>query len=146
MNKFTWRGAIEFSGTAEEFDELSEVLKHHRVGITIPEMGQRRSIRGLGGAPSAINKVLSEALLQGLVAGQTHLSLKFNQDLPGGIRTPHLHTAADVVLLDSERFKTYVNALTTSLVERRVDLGDDYVGILGDLNQIASSPVPQPVP
>jgi hypothetical protein len=29
MNKFTWRGAIEFSGTAEEFDELSEVLKHH---------------------------------------------------------------------------------------------------------------------
>lgn len=146
MNKFTWRGAIEFSGTAEEFDALSEVLRRHGIGVTIPEMDQRRSIRGLGGAPSAINKVLSEPLLQDLIAGQTHLSPKFNQDLPGGIRTPHLHIAADVVLLDSERFKAYVGALATALTQRRIDLDDDYIGILRDLGSIAGIPIPDPLP
>lgn len=146
MNTFTWRGAIEFSGTAEEFNELSEVLRRHGAGVTIPEMDQRRSIGPLGGAPSAINKLLSDALLQDLVAGQTHLSLKFNQDLPGGIRTPHLHIAADVVLLDSERFKTYVGALATALTERRIDLDDDYISILRDVNPIATVPMPFPLP
>lgn len=146
MNEFTWRGALEFSGTAEEFNKLSEVLRHHGVAVTIPEMDQRKSVRELGGAPSAINKVLSEPLLQELIAGQSHLSLKFNQDLPGGIRTPHLHMAADVVLLDSERFKTYVGVLATALTERRIDLGGDYIGILRDLSPIAAEPIILPLP
>jgi hypothetical protein len=144
MNEFTWQGTIEFSGTAEEFNQLSEVLTRHQVAVMLPGMDKLRSTRGLGGAPSAINELLSEHFLDELVAGQPHLSIKFNRDIRGGIRTAHLHLAADVVLLDKERFKAYVGTLAAALAERRVDLGGDYIDIIGGMNPIASLPVPLP--
>jgi hypothetical protein len=144
MDKFTWRGTIEFSGTAEEFNRLSAVLKRHQIGVTISELDKRRTTRELGGAPSAINKLLLEQFLQELVAGQPRLSLKFNWDFPGGMRTPHLHLADGVVLLDRERFKAYVGALAGALAEQRVDLGGDYIDVVAVLNPIATLPGPLP--
>jgi hypothetical protein len=144
MDKFTWRGTIEFSGTAEEFNKLSAVLKRHQVGVTIPELDKRRTTRELGGAPSAINKLLPQQFLEELVARQPRLSLNFNWDFPGGMRTPHLHLADGVVLLDRERFKAYVSALAGALVEQHVDLGGDYIDVMGCVNPIATLPVPLP--
>jgi hypothetical protein len=144
MNEFTWHGTIEFSGTAEEFNHLSEVLARHQVAVTIPGLEKLRSTRELGGAPSAINELLPEPFMQELIAGQPHLSIKLNRDIRGGIRTAHLHLAADVVLLDRERFKAYIGTLAAALAERRVDLGGDYIDIIGGVNPIATLPVPLP--
>jgi hypothetical protein len=123
---------------------LSEVLERHQVGVKIPGLDKLRSTRGLGGAPSAINELLPEQFLQELVTGQPHLSIKFNRDIRGGIRTAHLHLAVDVMLLDRERFKAYVGTLAAALVERRVDLGGDYIDIIGGADPIATLPGPLP--
>lgn len=144
MNEFTWQGTLEFSGTVEEFNKLSEILARHEVAVAMPESDKLKSTRGLGGAPSAINTLLTDEFLQKLVEGQPRLSIKFNRDIRGGIRTAHLHLGADVVLLDKERFKAYVGALAATLAEQHVDLGRDYIQIMGSVNPIASLPVPLP--
>jgi hypothetical protein len=53
----------------------------------------------------------------------------------GGIRTPHMHLQDDVVLLDKERFKTFVGEIARELAMRNVT--EDHVGVMNRIGRLA---------
>jgi len=144
---FVWKATITFSGTAQEFTAMVETLEKLPIKAEIPEWkGIHPHIAGCERFP--FRALLRDEFLNEIVADMPRYQLKFlQQDIAGGIRTPHLHLGDEVVLLDRARFKAFVGQVAQGLAERRVEAGGDYIAVMrpvGDLAAIA--PVPQPVP
>lgn len=151
-DQFEWKAEITFKGTAEEFNKMSAVLagmvEPGRVDIKIPGWDPDRLC---GILPCDID--MQGLDMKALTEGMPRVSLK---SLPhiggggiaggirippiaGGIRSPHVHVDHEVVLLDRERFKTFVGEVARSLAVKHIDADKDYVGVMNRINTLAAA-------
>ena len=146
---FEWKAEIAFRGTADEFarftDGLKKLAEAGSVSFRIPEEGFK-PIPFPGFWPIEPEILLGKATLAKLLEGRQRLKFGFIRDIRGGIRTPHLHFADDIVLLDRDTFKTVVSQAAEGLAARHVEATSNYAQVMAGINALASSPVPQPVP
>jgi hypothetical protein len=141
---FTRKGLIEFSGTPEEFNSLSDVLAQYGAKVTIPEWVVIDRPHLAGCNPLPIDDILDKVFLEKIKA-QPRVSLRFNQDIRGGIRTPHVHLADEVAFLEKGMFKSYVGKVAANLAKRRFDeFGGDYIDVMAGINPIAATPINLP--
>jgi hypothetical protein len=141
--RFIWKAEIEFEGTAEEFNQLTESLGALPVAIQIPEWV--RLPRHLAGCmPVALDVLLGDKILKELADGMPRLKMSFITDIPGGIRTPHFHWEGDVVLLDRERFKTLVAQVAHELAAGRVEAMADYIEVMDPVGRLSATPIHLP--
>jgi hypothetical protein len=137
----TWKAEVTFTGTADEFNRLSKALAGHPVEVEIVEWAKIKP--HLAGCNRVdIREVLDAAWLEKIVAGQPSAKLAYIRDIRGGIRTPHLHLGDEVVLLDRERFRMFVNEVATTLAATRVDKVDDFVEAVAGIRALKDDPVP----
>jgi hypothetical protein len=144
---FVWKATVTFKGTAEQFNKMIHTLEDFPVEAEIPEWeGINPHIAGCERFPYRM--LVSDDLLNSIVADMPRYEVVFlQQDIAGGIRTPHLHLGNEVVFLDRTRFKTFVGHVAQGLAERRVEAGGDYIQVMRPVGDLASiAPVPQPVP
>lgn len=146
---FEWKAEIAFRGTAEEFarftGSLQKLTEAGTVSFHIPEEGFK-PIPFPGFWPIEPEILLGKTKLAKLLQGRPRLKIELIRDIRGGIRTPHLHLADEIVLLDRATFKTVVSEAAAGLAARRLEQATDYVQVMVGINALASSPVPQPVP
>ncbi len=143
MDKFTWKGEIQFVGTPEEFNALAAALNKLNINV-VPEV-TRPHPPSPGKLPMPVAELLGReriAELAGLAAMKAHV--EFVRGIRGGIREPHLHLGDDVAFLDHATFKTYVGEVAQALAERRVDAVGDYVGVMAGLDPLAVTPIQLP--
>jgi hypothetical protein len=141
--RFTWKGEIAFDGTAQEFNAMMNALREAPVSIDIPEWADRP--RHLAGCmPVPLDHILRKEFLKSLVEKSPTVKIKFIQDIPGGMRTPHFHLGEDVLLLDRERFKQFVGEVASTLAEHRVDAGGDYIEVMDPIGPIGAIPINLP--
>jgi hypothetical protein len=77
-------------------------------------------------------------MLAEITNGMPRFQLKaLPQDICGGIRTAHIHLGDEVVLLDRERFRTYVGHVAQGLAERRVERMGDYINVMRAVGDLA---------
>jgi hypothetical protein len=140
--RFTWKGELVFKGSVDEFNKLAELLDLQPVRVGIAEWAkiERSHLAGCNRVP--VDKLLERAKLDKIIVNQPRIKLKFIKDIRGGIRSPHMHLADEVVLLNRNRFKTLVKEVATVLAETRVDRLDDYINVMGTVNRLADDPVP----
>lgn len=143
QDKFVWKAGIKFRGSAEEFNQLAEVLKDLPVEIEIPEWDDIPQHLA-GCQPLPLDVLLGAAKVKKLTEGLPRMQLKFITDIEGGIRTPHLHLADEVVLLDHARFKTYVGQIAQELAERRAETVKDYIYVMDPVGRLAATPIEIP--
>jgi len=147
--KFEWKAEIAFKGTADEFARFTKGLKTlaeaGTVSFRIPEEGFK-PIPFPGFWPIEPEILLGRDRLAKLLESRQRLNFDFIRDIRGGIRTPHLHFADDVVLLDRAAFQTVVSQAAAALAARHVEAATDYAQVMAGINALASTPVPQPVP
>ena len=135
---------IEFAGTPEEFNVLSDVLAHHGAKVTIPEWVVIDRPHLAGCSPLPIDNMLDKVFLEKINA-QPRVNLRFNQDIYGGIRTPHVHLADEVAFLEKGMFKSYVGKVAANLAKRRFDqFKGDYIDVMAGINPIAATPINLP--
>jgi len=153
-DQFEWKAEITFKGTADEFNEMTAslggVLKTGRVKIAIPEL-MRLPPGHLCGMVACDLDVPSQSIkMSALAEGMPRVRLKPLPEIgggiaggiripliAGGIRTPHLHLEEDVVLLDRDRFKTFVGEVARELASRHVDTTEDHVVVMNRINRLA---------
>lgn len=141
--RFTWKAEIQFRGTPDDFNELSAALS--KLNISILPFVEWPKPPWPGLLPMPIAELLDRGRLEEL-AGRAALraNIQFLRDIRGGIREPHLHLQDEVAFLDHEAFKAFVGEMARALGERRVDLIDDYPGVMVGLNPIAATPINLP--
>jgi len=140
--RFTWKGDIVFKGTVEEFNKLAELLDPQPVKVGIAEWAKIKGAHLAGCNRVPVDKIIERARLEKIIANQPRIKLRFIKDIHGGIRSPHLHLADEVVLLNRDRFKTLVGEVASVLSTTRVDRLDDYIDVMGTVNMLADDPVP----
>lgn len=140
--RFTWKGEIVFKGTADEFNQLAELIELQPVTVGIAEWAKIEGSHLAGCNRVPVDKLLERARLEKIIANQPRIKLRFIKDVRGGIRSPHMHLADEVVLLDRNRFKTLVGEVASVLSTIRVDRLDDYIDVMGTVNMLADDPVP----
>lgn len=140
--RFTWKGEIVFKGTVEEFNKLAKLLEPQPVKVVIAEWAKINRTHLAGCNRVAVDKLLGRARLEKIIANQLRIKPQFIKDICGGIRSPHMHLADEVVLLDRNRFKTLVGEVASELATTRVDRLNDYIDVMGTVNMLADDPVP----
>ena len=140
--RFTWKGEIVFKGTVDEFNQFAELLDLQPVRVGIAEWAKIEGSHLAGCNRVPVDKLLERAKLDKIIANQPRVKLRFIKDIRGGIRSPHMHLADEVVLLNRDRFKTMVGEVASVLAETRVDRLDDYIKVMGTVNMLADDPVP----
>lgn len=142
-DKFVWKAALKFEGTAEEFNRLVESLEPLQVKVEIPEcISIPRHLAGCQRTP--LERLLGEARMKKLIEDMPRTRIKFIQDIKGGIRTPHLHLADEVVLLDQARFKTLVGQIAQELAEIRAETIEDYIEVMDPVGRLSATPIEIP--
>lgn len=140
--RFTWKGEVVFKGSVDEFNQFAELLDLQPVRVGIAEWAKIKGPHLAGCNRVPIDKLLERAKLDKIIANQPRIKLRFIKDIRGGIRSPHMHLADEIVLLNRNRFKTLVGEVATVLSETRVDRFDDYINVMGSVNMLADDPVP----
>jgi hypothetical protein len=140
--RFTWKGEIVFKGSVDEFNQFAELLDLQPVRVGIAEWAKIEGSHLAGCNRVPVDKLIERAKLDKIIADQPRIKLRFIKDIRGGIRSPHMHLADEVVLLNRNRFKTLVREVATVLAETRVDRLDDYINVMGTVNMLADDPVP----
>ena len=138
--KFTWKGEIVFKGTVEEFNKLAELLEPQPVKVGIAEWAKIKGPHLAGCNRVAVDRLLDRTRLEKIIANQPRIKPKFIKDICGGIRSPHMHLADEVVLLNRNRFKTLVGEIASVLAITRVDRLNDYIDVMGTVNMLADNP------
>lgn len=142
--RFTWKAEIQFTGTADQFNKLAELLEAQPVAIGIAEWANIRRPHLAGCNPFPIDKLLDRVRLEKIIANQPRAQLRFIKDIRGGIRTAHLHLADEVVLLSRDRFKLLVGEVASALAIDRVENVSDYIGVMTPVGDLADYPIPVP--
>ncbi len=137
MNEtFTWRAEIIFHGSAKDFNKMTKTLEDLPVEIEIPEWVDR--VAHLAGCmPMTVTKLIPEEMLRELIEGMPELQLIYLRDIPGGIRTAHIHVEDKVVLLDTERFSVFAGEVAQRLATLRASQIDDYIKVMDPINRLA---------
>jgi len=134
--KFVWKGELVFKGGEEEFAKMVEhleMLPFCRVNI---KEWIDRPHHLAGCFPFPLESLLTERLLGRLTENVNRMAIRFPQDIPGGIRYPHMHLQDEVVLLDRNQFKVFAGEVAKSLAELRVDEVTDYIDVMGPINSL----------
>jgi len=144
---FVWKANVTFKGTAEQFNRMIHMLEEFPVEAEIPEWeGIHPHLPGCERFP--YRALVSDEMMNTIVADMPRYEMVFlQQDIAGGIRTPHLHLGNEVVFLDRARFKTFVGHVAQGLAERRVEAGGDYIQVMrpvGDLAAMSAIPIQIP--
>jgi hypothetical protein len=146
-SKFTWKAEIEFNGTPEQFNTLTEALGKLNITIVPPDRypfpWPRPYPPGLLRRPIA-EQVAAKYLGAPAFRAELVTRLKYLQDIRGGIRDPHLHLGEDVVFIDRLAFRAYIGEVAQALAQQQVDLGGDYIDVVAGLNPVATLPGPLP--
>ena len=133
--KFRWQANITFTGYAEEFNKLAELLEKYRVTVEIPEFIEVAG--AVGGMRIPVMKLIPEERLKALIKGMPVIDIRFIRDIRGGIRTPHLHLDDKVVLLDKDRFVEFAGEVAQHLAEIRAERIEDYAEVMQPIGEIA---------
>lgn len=155
-NRFEWRAEIRFKGTEKEFMKLGEVLKEMPAEVVVPnkttsEISElvttatstlRWPWPPYPGEPPYMEKILGTDRILQLAKSMPMISIKFPDDIAGGIRTAHLHIGDKVALLDRESFKRVVSEVASAMAMRNVDAGMGYVGVMKTLKMLDPTPEP----
>jgi hypothetical protein len=141
--KFVWKAELKFTGTAEQFNQLMESLQDKPIEIDIAEWKDRLD-HTAGCTPFPVDVIIGRDTLRKLADGMPQVKLNYIQGIDGGMRTAHLHLGDVVVLLDRDRFRTYVGQVAQALAAKRVDASTDYIAVMGPINRIGDNPTPQP--
>lgn len=144
METFKWRAEIEFEGTPEEFNKLAAYLDKSPVVIRIPEWARVPPGHLAGCNPLPIEHLIDPETFRKIVEGMPTMRIQFIRDIAGGIRTPHLHQAGEVVLLDRARFRTMVGLVAQALAQRRAEAVEDYVTVMEPVDRLAAIPITLP--
>jgi len=124
-----FRTEIEFRGTLEEFTEVATALTKLPIKLRV-EFPHGHTA---GCWPFPPDGILSKRVLDRVIADMPRVKLV--KDIYGGIRNPHLHIADDLVLLDRERFKSFVGQLAMEVAGNIAEKADytDAVGAIHGL-------------
>lgn len=140
-DKFEWKAEIKFDGTADEFNDVLAALDELPFEVEIPEWeGLPHHFAGC--MPIPIDVLIGVDNLEKLVADLPRIRIKYIRDIYGGMRTAHVHVGDEVVLLDRARFRTLVADVAHELGERRAEMIEDYVGVMGPVGGL--DPTRQP--
>jgi hypothetical protein len=137
--KFVWKAEITFEGTDKEFNQLMECLAAANVDIDIPDWRCRPPWHVAGCMPIPPDMLLGRAKLNKIIEDMPRVQLKYVRNIWGGLRTAHLHIKDEVVLLDRDRFKTYVLEVAQKLADERVDKADDYIQVMDPINRLGEN-------
>ena len=140
--EFKWRAVIEFNGTEEQFNQLSESLANAPVHVEIPEWIRPRP--SPGGWPVYIESILNRKAVESITKGQQRIQVKFVEGIDGGIRNAHLHMEDQVILLDRAQFKELVASVAAKLAAQQVDLVGDHVEVVAAIDRLAATPIEIP--
>ncbi len=141
--QFTWKAEVVFNGPPEEFEVVAQALEGLRIKISIPEW-KDRPIHSAGCHPIPLEDILSRVRLESLAEGMPRMRRLRVKDIAGGIRTAHLHLGSEVVLLDRERFRKLAGLVAQELAERRVEVIEDYIGVMDGVSRVEMTPIQLP--
>ncbi len=134
--EFTWKGQIEFKGSAAQFKQLADVLEKLPVEVKIPEWF-RHPCHFAGCMPIPVDRLLGIERLNKIIEGMPQIQVKYIRDVYGGIREANVHLEKDMIaLLDQARFKTFVGEVAKELGAMRVDLDKDYITVMSPVNRL----------
>lgn len=125
--KLTWKGEIEFRGTAEDYNKLSAALELTGVSVSGVEWWDKHRWAGLWPVPIWV--LLDMDRIEAVVnaaGAQNQLRLTHIRGIRGGIREPHLHLQDEVALINRQQFKQLMIEAAGALAAKRVDAGLDY--------------------
>ena len=128
-NKFSWKAEIKFVGSPEEFNKFADTIEKLPIEVSIPEW-RWRPHHFAGCMPIPVDVLLGKDIIKKTAEGMPKIKIKYIKDIYGGIRTPHLHLADEVVLLDREKFRTMVSDVARGLAEKRVESVEDYIDVM----------------
>jgi hypothetical protein len=114
------------------------------VEVRIPEWKHVPPQHLAGCNPEPFADLLGPDVLTKIVGDLPRMRVQFIKDIPGGIRTAHVHLGDEVALLDRAKFRTLVGQVARALAERRVDAVEDYVGVMQGVDQLAAIPINLP--
>jgi hypothetical protein len=132
--KFHWQANITFHGTAEQFNELAELLEKYQIDVEVPEFIE--VVGAAGGMRVPVELLFPQEQLKALVKEMPAIDIRFIRDIRGGIRTPHLHLEDRVILLDKERFVQFAGEAAQRLAEMRASHIEDYAEVMGPISKI----------
>ena len=125
-----WKGEVAFEGSLEQFKSFTAAMEKHPVTINVSELGNIIGKYHFAGYIRPIMETFSAEQLAKLTEGAPRMAFKGIEGIAGGIRSPHIHLAEEVVLIDKERFKTVLGDVARSLAQRRVDSEEDYFSMV----------------
>lgn len=132
----TWKAEIVFKGEVNDLTRLAKALEGLPVEINIPEWRFRK--HHLAGCwPFPYDRLIPVDVIDKIIDGMPRVTIRYVKDIPGGIRPAHLHIGNEIVLLNQERFRTFVSTMASGIATRLVDDGHDYVELVGSLNALA---------
>jgi hypothetical protein len=162
-SKFTWKAEIEFNGTPEQFNALTDALDKLNITIVPPALSRMPHLSGLppwprwpglppwpwphlpGLLPISIAEQVGAKYAEArLKDARPAIQLRFLKDIRGGIRDAHLHLGEEIIFLDRAAFKAYVGEVAQALAQQRVDLGGDYIETMAGLEALAAIPIQIP--
>lgn len=143
-NEFEWSAVIKFKGTEKEFAKMVEKLDKIPAELVVSvkesdNVESEKMIRpsdlfpenpgqtqGMFPFPKPSLPVFEQEMARA-VKGETELSIKFPEDIRGGIITPHLHIGEKVVILSREKFKGVVSKVAAEMNAVDVNISGDFV-------------------
>lgn len=147
-NRFEWRAEIRFKGTEKEFAKLAELVEAMPAEVAVPDESISEKLasssaeysmirpRPFPGEPPYIERILGMDRIKLLTKDNPIVSIKFPDDIAGGIRTAHLHIGDKVVLLDRNTFKKVVLEVATEIAAKNVDAGIGFPGVMASLDML----------
>lgn len=127
-----WKGMVEFEGTPEEFEIFTGALAQTGVNVSIDresiftELIKRGYVAPVRWDAVDVMKQLNET-------NSLRMASPAISDIPGGIRTPHLHLGDDIVLVDRNQFKSLLGQVARDVFEQRVTSMQDFNEIIAPL-------------
>ena len=127
-----WKGTVAFEGTPEQSEKFSGALAQTGVHVSLDketifaELTKPGYVAPVRWDAIGVMKPLNESnslLMSSPVIG----------DIPGGVRTPHLHMADGIVLVDRDQFKSLLGQVARDSFEQRVTTRQDFDEIIAPL-------------
>lgn len=127
-----WKGTVEFEGTPEDFEKFSGALAQSGVHVSFDkdsiftELTKRGYVAPVRLEAIGVMQQLNES-------NSLRMSGPAISDIPGGIRTPHLHVGDGIVLVDRGEFKSLLGQVARDIFEQRVATKQDFDEIIAPL-------------
>ena len=132
-----WKAEVTFEGTVDQFQAFKTDMEKHDIAINLGEMRmedrgwERFPFHPAGYIPAFVRDFFPKAdQIAAYTKGATRMKFVAIKDIPGGIRTPHLHLGNEVVLMDKDNFKTILSDVARNVLEHRIESEEDYFNVI----------------